>query len=76
MVRWRRVDLRDKLAERFSVSVHKRTVAKWLRELDLTRLQPRPFHPNQDAAAQVAYRKMPAPGSRGVAGIRAIAYDL
>ena len=54
MVRWRRVDLREKLAERYSVSVHKRTVAKWLRELDLTRLQPRPFHPNKGAAAQVA----------------------
>jgi transposase len=53
VVRWRCVDLREKLAERFPVSVHKGTVAKWLRELDLTRLQPRPFHPNQDAAAQV-----------------------
>ena len=69
VVRWRCVDLREKIAERFSVSVHKRTVAKWLRELDLTRLQPRPFHPNKDAAAQVAYKKIPTPGSRGLAGI-------
>jgi transposase len=60
VVRWRCVDLREKIAERFSVSVHKRTVAKWLRALKLTRLQPRPFHPNKDAAAQVAFKKTSA----------------
>lgn len=57
VVRWRCVDLREKIAERFSVLVHKRTVAKWLRELELTRLQPRPFHPKKDAAAQEAFKK-------------------
>jgi transposase len=57
VVRWRCVDLREKIAERFSVSVHKRTVAKWLRQLGLTRLQPRPCHPKKDAAAQEAFKK-------------------
>lgn len=57
VVRWRCIDLRDKIARRFSVTVHKRTVAKWLRKLEMTRLQPRPFHPRKDAAAQQAYKK-------------------
>ncbi len=30
VVRWRCIDLRDKVEQRFSVTVHKRTVAKWL----------------------------------------------
>ena len=57
VVRWRCVDLREKVAQRFSVSVHKRTVAKWLRQMELTRLQPRPSHPKKDAAAQEAFKK-------------------
>jgi transposase len=57
VVRWRCIDLREKIMQHFSVSVHKRTVAKWLREMALTRLQPRPFHPKKDAAAQEAFKK-------------------
>jgi transposase len=57
VVRWRCIDLREKIARHFSVSVHKRTVAKWLRQLEMTRLQPRPFHPKKDAAAQEAFKK-------------------
>ena len=57
VVRWRCIDLREKIARHFSVSVHKRTVAKWLRQMDLTRLQPRPSHPKKDAAAQEAFKK-------------------
>jgi transposase len=60
VVRWRCIDLRDKIEQRFSVRVHKRTVAKWLRLLELTRLQPRPFHPKKDAAAQEAFKKTSA----------------
>jgi transposase len=57
VVRWRCMDLREKVEQRFSVSVHKRTVAKWLRKMGLTRLQPRPSHPKKDAAAQEAFKK-------------------
>lgn len=57
VVRWRCVDLRGKIAQRFGVEVHRRTVAKWLRQLRLTRLQPRPFHPRQDTEAQEAFKK-------------------
>jgi hypothetical protein len=34
-----------------------------LRKLDLTRLQPRPFHPKKDEAAQSAFKK-PVAGRR------------
>jgi transposase len=57
VVRWRCVDLRAAVAERFSVTVHKSTIGKWLRKLDLTRLQPRPFHPKKDADAQETFKK-------------------
>lgn len=57
VVRWRCVDLRTKIAEQFSVSFHKRSIGKLLRKLGLTRLQPRPYHPKKDAAAQEAFKK-------------------
>jgi transposase len=57
VVRWRCVDLRDEVARRFTVTVTERTIGKWLRKLDLTRLQPRPFHPKKDAAAQEDFKK-------------------
>ncbi len=57
VVRWRCVDLRDQVARRFAVTVTERTIGKWLRKLELTRLQRRPFHPKKDAAAQEAFKK-------------------
>jgi transposase len=60
VVRWRCIDLRDKVEQHFSVTVHKRTIAKWLNQLELTRLQPRPFHPKKDAEAQEFFKKTSA----------------
>ena len=57
VVRWRCVDLRGEVARRFAVEVHESTVGKWLHQLGLTRLQPRPCHPKKDLAAQEAYKK-------------------
>ncbi len=57
VARWRCIDLREEVARRFSVTVSERTVGKWLRKMGLTRLQPRPFHPKHDAAAQEAFKK-------------------
>ena len=57
VVRWRCVDLQEQVARRFSVSVDERTIGKWLRQLGLTRLQPRPYHPQRNAAAQEAFKK-------------------
>jgi transposase len=57
VVRWRCTDLREEVARRYSVTVHEGTVGRWLRKLKLTRLQPRPFHPKKDAAAQETFKK-------------------
>ena len=57
VVRWRCVDLRQEVAERFTVAVHERTIGKWLRKLKLTRLQPRPVHPKKDPDAEVAFKQ-------------------
>jgi transposase len=57
VVRWRCIDLRDEVARRFTVTVSERTIGRWLRRLEMTRLQPRPFHPKKDAAAQDEFKK-------------------
>ncbi len=61
VVRWRCVDLRDEVARRFGVTVQERAIGKWLRKLGLTRLQPRPYHPKKDPAAEEAFKKTLAP---------------
>ncbi len=61
VVRWRCVDLRAEVQRRFSVTVAERTIGKWLRKLRLTRLQPRPFHPKKDEAAQETFKKTSVP---------------
>lgn len=55
--RWRCADLRDEIARRWSVRLTERSVARVLHRLNMTRLQPRPYHPKKDAAAQEAYKK-------------------
>lgn len=57
VVRWRCVDLRAEIAARWSITLTKGTVGKLLRRLRMTRLQPRPYHPKKDAAAQETFKK-------------------
>lgn len=57
VVRWRCKDLCAEVRRRFDLSVHERTIGKWLHRLDMRRLQPRPFHPKKDAAAQETFKK-------------------
>lgn len=57
VVRWRCLDVREEVTRRFSVTVHESTIGKWLHQLKLTPLQPRPFHPKKDPAAQEAFKK-------------------
>ncbi|MGH7066300.1 MAG: IS630 family transposase [Acetobacteraceae bacterium] len=57
VIRWRCADLRDEIAARWSVRLHERSVGRVLHRLDMTRLQPRPYHPQRDAAAQEAFKK-------------------
>ena len=59
VVRWRCLDLRGQVALRFTVTVHERTIGKWLRRLKLTRLEPRPFHPKKNAEAQETFKAKP-----------------
>ena len=57
VIRWRCVDLCAEVERRFTVTVAKRTLGKWLRKWRFTRLQPRPYHPKKDAAAQEVFKK-------------------
>ena len=57
VARWRCADLRGEVTRRFPVTVTEGTIGKWLRKMNLTRLQPRPFHPKKDAAAEEAFKK-------------------
>lgn len=50
------LDLRDEVARRFEVTVHQSTIGKWRHQLDLTRLQPRPYHPQKDADAEATFK--------------------
>jgi transposase len=57
VVRWRRVDLRDKLEELFGVTMHDRSVGKQLAALGYRKLSVRPQHPNADPEAQEPSKK-------------------
>lgn len=60
VVRWRCTDLQAVINERFSVTMHVSTVGKVLRKLGLTRLRPRPYHPQKAAEAEAAFKKTSA----------------
>lgn len=57
IVRWRRVDLREVIEQRFKVKLHERTVGKLLHKLGFRRLSARPRHPEVDLEAQAAFKK-------------------
>jgi transposase len=57
VVRWRRVDLKQRIQAEFGVAMHERSVGKQLRSLGLRRLVPRPKHPKADLAAQEGFKK-------------------
>ncbi len=57
VVRFRRADLRDRIAAEFGVTLHERSVGKLLRRLDYRRLSVRPQHRQSDPEAQEAFKK-------------------
>jgi transposase len=57
VVRWRCIDLREQIAERFAVEVRERTVGKLLRRMGFSRVQPRPHNPQRDLDAQETFKK-------------------
>ena len=66
IVRWRLIDLRERIAAEFDVHFHERSVGKLLHRLGFRRVSVRPRHPEADVAAQEAHKKtsaiwLPAP---------------
>jgi transposase len=58
VVRWRRVDLQQIVAERFGVAYHERTIGKILKQLGFSHLSARPRHPAQDKETVAAFKKI------------------
>jgi transposase len=56
VVRWRRVDLKQRIEQSFGVCLHERTVGKLLHTLSFRRLSVRPQHPKSDPEAQALFR--------------------
>ena len=61
VVRWRRIDLKDLIAERFGVAYHERTVGKILHRLGFSHISARPRHPAQDERIMAAFKKTSRP---------------
>ena len=62
VMRWRRQDLRARIASSFGVELHERTVGKYLTTLGYRRLSVRPRHPKSDPEAQEAFKRtLPTP---------------
>jgi transposase len=60
VIRWRRVDLRERVKERFNVTLDVRTVGRLLRKLDFRRMSVRPQHRKTEPAVQAALKKTSA----------------
>ena len=57
VVRWRCVDLKGVIADRFTVELSERSVGRLLNGRGYTRLKPRPQNRKADPAAQAAFKK-------------------
>lgn len=57
VVRWRRIDLKHIVKERFGVEVSEDTIGRILRELGFAHISVRPKHPEQKQDAIVAFKK-------------------
>src|SRR3954454_2136752 len=56
VVRWRRVDLQQIVAERFGVAYHERTIGKILKQLGFSHVSARPRHPAKDEETVAAFK--------------------
>lgn len=57
LVRWRRVDLKAVIEDRFGVVYHERSVSRLLHELGFSHLSARPCHPAQKAEVLEDFKK-------------------
>ncbi len=72
IVRWRRVDLKRVIAERFGVDFHPRYVGKLLKKLGFSHISARPRHPAQDERIVEGFKNVwPAPSARGFSRLAA-----
>jgi transposase len=58
IVRWRRIDLKRVIADRFGVDFHPRYVGKLLHKLGFSHMSARPRHPAQDERIVEAFKKI------------------
>ena len=57
LVRWRRIDLKRIIAERFGVDYHERHVGTLLKKIGFSHISARPRHPGQDVEIIAAFKK-------------------
>ena len=57
IIRWRRIDLKRVIEDRFGVVYHERTISKLLKALDYSHVSGRPQHPAQDGQVIEAFKK-------------------
>ena len=57
VVRWRRIDLKRLIEERFGVVYAERSISKLLADLGFVHISARPRHPAQDGAVVEAFKK-------------------
>jgi len=57
IVRWRRIDLKRVIKERFNVEFHERYVGVILEKLGFSHISARPRHPGQDVEIIEAFKK-------------------
>ena len=57
VVRWRRIDLKAVIEQRFAVVLHERSVSRLLGELGFSHMSARPRHPGQDPAMVETFKK-------------------
>jgi transposase len=58
VVRWRRIDLKRVVEERFGVVYHERTIGKILKQIGFSHISARPRHPGQNAETIAAFKKI------------------
>jgi transposase len=63
VVRWRCVDLRRVIMERFGVDIDEVSIGRVLKELDFAHVSARPQHREQDEEAMAAFKKTSPPMS-------------
>jgi transposase len=61
VVRWRRIDLKRVIEERFGVDYHERTVGKILKQIGFSHISARPRHPGQNPETIAAFKKTSRP---------------